>query len=153
MPTDPSKNMTPDIYDLATYVNEIKKEFTDDVSDDTLMVGIYGMLGELFSNMAQNNIVMASEFANESIPTRAKFERNVLCHALSLGINSIRAVPAKMNVFLCIPENILLQNLKNDTFVIDRYLKILLGNNNDYEYRLDYDIIIHHNLLHTYMLL
>ena len=61
MPTDPSKNMTPDIYDLATYVNEIKKEFTDDVSEDTLMVGIYGMLGELFSNMAQNNIVMASE--------------------------------------------------------------------------------------------
>ena len=139
-------DLTTDIYDIEELVNGIKAKYVD-IPDDTLSIGIYGYLTDIFSSTIENNLIAAAEYANEAIPTRAKFERNVLCHALSLGINSIRAVPAKMNVFLCIPENILLQNLKNDTFVIDRYLKILLGNNNDYEYRLDYDIIIHHNLL------
>ena len=139
-------DLTTDIYDIEELVNGIKAKYVD-IPDDTLSIGIYGYLTDIFSSTIENNLIAAAEYANEAVPTRAKFERNVLCHALSLGINSIRAVPAKMNVFLCIPENILLQNLKNDTFVIDRYLKILLGNNNDYEYRLDYDIIIHHNLL------
>ena len=142
-------DLTTDIYDIEELVNGIKAKYVD-IPDDTLSIGIYGYLTDIFSSTIENNLIAAAEYANEAVPTRAKFERNVLCHALSLGINSIRAVPAKMNVFLCIPENILLQNLKNDTFVIDRYLKILLGNNNDYEYRLDYDIIIHHNLLNIF---
>ena len=141
MPTDPSKNMTPDIYDLATYVNEIKKEFTDDVSDDTLMVGIYGMLGELFSNMAQNNIVMASEFANESIPTRAKFEKNIISHALNLNIQTLNATPAKMDVFLTFIEDEIIDFIGGDygTFTFDCDNKIYFG---DYEFHTDYDIEI-----------
>lgn len=139
-------DLTTDIYDIEELVNGIKAKYVD-IPDDTLSIGIYGYLTDIFSSAIENNLIAAAEYANEAVPTRAKFERNVLCHALSLGINSIRAVPAKMNVFLCIPENILLQNLKDDIFVIDRYLKILLGDNDDYEYRLDYDIIIHHNLL------
>ena len=139
-------NLTTDIYDIEELVNGIKAKYID-IPDDTLNIGIYGYLTEIFSNTIENNLIAAAEYANEAVPTKAKFERNVLCHALSLGINSIRAIPAKMNVFLCLPENILLQNLKNDTFVIDKNMKILIGDNNDYEYRLDYDIILHHNLL------
>ena len=139
-------DLTTDIYDIEELVNGIKAKYID-IPDDTLSIGIYGYLTEIFSNAIENNLIAAAEYANEAVPTKAKFERNVLCHALSLGINSIRAIPAKMNVFICLPENILLQNLKDDMFTIDKNMKILIGDNNDYEYRLDYDIIIHHNLL------
>ena len=49
------------------------------------MLGIFGYTGQIFSDMIQNTIVMASEFSNESIPTKAKFEKNIIAHALGLG--------------------------------------------------------------------
>lgn len=142
MATDPSKYMTPDIYDLATYVNEIKKQYTDQVDEDTLMVGIYGMMGELFSNIAQNTIVMASEFANESIPTKAKFEKNIISHALNLNINSFTANPATMDVFLTFIEDEIIDAIGHDgtgIFKFDCDNKIYFG---EYEFHPDYDINI-----------
>ena len=56
------------------------------------------------SDMFQNSIVMASEFSNESIATKAKFEKNIIAHALGLGITDINAKPAQMNVFLIFLE-------------------------------------------------
>ena len=141
MPTDSSVNMTPDIYDLANYVNTLKKEYHTDVNEDTLMVGLYGMIGELFSNIAQNNIVMASEFANESIPTKAKFEKNIISHALNLGINTLNATPAKMDVFLTFIEDEIIEKIGSDygEFIFDCDNKIYFG---DFEFHPDYDIVI-----------
>lgn len=142
MPTDPSKYMTPDIYDLATYVNEVKKQFTDQVDEDTLMIGIYGMMGELFSNIAQNTIVMASEFANESIPTKAKFEKNIISHALNLNIDSFNAIPATMDVFLTFIEDEIIDAIGHDgtgEFKFDCDNKIYFD---DFEFHPDYDIVI-----------
>ena len=74
---DTSTNLTSDVYGINSYVNEIKKRFTPNVNEDTLLLGIYGYMGQVFSDMYQNLIVMTSEFANESIPTKAKFEKNM----------------------------------------------------------------------------
>ena len=102
---DKSTNLTPDVYGINSYVNEIKRKYTPEVDEDTLMLGIFGYTGQIFSDMLQNTIVMASEFSNESIPTKAKFEKNIIAHALGLGIEDINAEPAQFDVFLTFSED------------------------------------------------
>lgn len=142
---DKSKNLTSDVYGINKYVNEIKKDFTPGVNDDTLMLGIFGYTGQIFSDMLQNTIVMASEFSNESIPTRAKFEKNIIAHALGLGITDINAVPATMDILLTFVE----RDIENHgnvvdkgdgwTFTFDKDIPIYIG---DFEFHTDYDIEI-----------
>lgn len=134
-------NMNTDIYDISRVIDNIKAKYID-IPEETLTMGIYGYLSEVLTNATENAAIMAAEYANEAIPTRAKFERNVLSHALSLGISSIRATPANMQVMLCFPRAILDKNLVNDKFVIDKRIDIVLGNNTKYVYHIDYDIII-----------
>ena len=93
-----NENLSTDIYGVNEYVNNIKKNYITDVNEDTLMLGIFGYLGQIHSDMLQNSIIMASEFSNESIATKAKFEKNIIAHALGLGITDINAVPAQMDV-------------------------------------------------------
>ena len=147
-----TKPLSSDIYGISEYVQEIQKENLDGVSDDTLMLGIFGYLGDNFSAMIQNSIVMASEFANESIPTKAKFEKNIIAHALALGIYQINAIPAKMEVFLTFIEDEIINAIKknngNDdtegTFKYDCDNPIYFDNKEGTSFELhpDYDIII-----------
>ena len=81
--------LSTDLYDVSNFVNEVKKEFTPEVEEDTLMLGIFGYFGSVMSSSLNNTIVMAGEFANESIPTKAKFEKNIIAHALSLGVEEL----------------------------------------------------------------
>lgn len=148
--TDKSVNLTSDIYGINSYVENVKKKFTPDVSEDTLVLGIFGYTGQIFSDIIQNTIVMASEFSNESIPTKAKFEKNVIAHALGLGIDSILAIPAQFDVLLTFVEddieawakaNPSISNYKNGgwDFTFDRDIPIFIG---DFEFHTDYDILI-----------
>lgn len=148
--TDKSVNLTSDVYGINSYVENIKKKFTPEVSEETLVLGTFGYLGEMFSNIIQNTIVMASEFSNESIPTKAKFEKNIIAHALGLGIEDILAVPAQFNVLLTFVEDDIeawakanpeASNYKNGgwDFTFDRDIPIYIG---DYEFHTDYDILI-----------
>lgn len=149
---DTSTALTPDVYGINNYVNEIKKKFTPDVSEDTLLLGIFGYTGQMFSEMLQNSIVMASEFSNESIPTKAKFEKNIIAHALGVGITDINATPAQMDVLLTFIEDDIdrwantvgyVNNTGNDSIVwqfkFDKDTEIYIG---DYCYHTDYDILI-----------
>ena len=145
---DKSTDLTSDVYGINSYINEIKKKFTPDVSDDTLMLGIYGYMGEMFSNTIQNSIVMASEFSNESIPYKAKFEKNIIAHALGLGITDINAVPAQFDVILAFVEDDIIDWANARTadgkdlpweFVFDKDTNIYIG---DYCFHTDYDISI-----------
>lgn len=142
-----TSNLSPDVYGIHDYIENIKKEFIAEVGEDTLMLGIFGYTGEVAANALQNSIVMASEFSNESIPTRAKFEKNIIAHALGLGIDDINAVPAEMKVQLFFIEDDI-QNWYDPldktsengwTFVFDKDNKIMFG---DFEFHTDYDIII-----------
>ena len=143
-----NKYLSSDIYGTNDYVNAIKKEFMPDIPEDTLMLGIFGYMGQIFSDMIQNSIVMASELSNESIPTKAKFEKNIIAHALNLGINNINAVPAQMDVLLTFIENDISnyyngKNLSNNDgsweFIFDKDTPIYIG---DHCFHVDYDIEI-----------
>lgn len=143
-----TNTLSPNIYDIATYIDAIKAKYID-LPEDTLAMGIYGYLSEIHANILENTAIIAAEYANESIPTKAQFERNVISHALSLGIDNIRAVPASMNVYLCLPESDVIANMVNNTLTIDKEFVINLNDstNNSFSYLLDYDIILHRSIL------
>ena len=150
---DTSKNLTADVYGINDYVNEIRKKFTPEVADDTLMLGIFGYTGQIFSDLYQNTIVMASEFSKESIPTEAKFEKNIIAHALGVGITDINATPAQIDVLLTFVEDDIIEWAKakdgngNDLpweFIFDKDTPIYIGN---YCFHVDYDIQIRKILL------
>ena len=65
------------IYDLNSFIEGIKSKYIEE-DDLTLSMGIYGYLSDINSTMIQNSIIMASEFSNEAIPTRAKYNKNII---------------------------------------------------------------------------
>lgn len=139
--TNTDKILNSDIYDLTSFVDDIKKINIDgiDSSKETLLVGMYGYLGYEFTSILQNAIVVSSELANEAIPTRAKFDRNVITHALSLGVSKVAATAASMKVMLMFPEKALRNNMVDGKFILRCSTPI---NFDDYEFHTDYDIIV-----------
>ena len=137
------KILNSDIYDLTKFVDDIKKVNIDGVdnSKDTLIVGMYGYLGYEFASLLQNSIVVASELSNEAIPTRAKFDRNVITHALSLGVKKVAATAANMKVMLIFPEKALRNNMVDNKFVLKSTTPIYFD---EHEFHTDYDIEINY---------
>ena len=151
-----------DIYKIAQFVDSIKSRYID-IPEDTLVLGVYGYLTSIISNALENTAVMASEYSGEAIPTKAKFERNVISHALALGINKIFAIPAHIDILLNLPEKRILDNLvedpdvvsnpnykggaPKDTFIIDKDIAFNIGSDTEYPYHLDYDIKLKRNKL------
>lgn len=114
-----NQKLTSDIYDIVKFVNDLKASYIETDNEDTLYASTFGYMGEAFSSLLQNSIIMSSEYSNEVIATRAKFDRNVLIHAKSLGISKIEATPATMPILLCIPESNVLNNLKNSPYTVE----------------------------------
>lgn len=138
--TTAQKILNSDIYDITKFVDDIKKRTIDGIdSPETLLVGIYGYLGSQFSSLLQNSIITASELANEAIPTRAKFDRNVITHALSLGVEKVAATPSNMKILLMLPESALRANMIDGKFTLSASTPLLFE---EYEFHTDYDIII-----------
>lgn len=135
--------LSSDIYDISSFINDIQTN-NSDLDDDTLSLGIFGYLNDMFTIALQNNIRMTAEYSNEAIATRAKFPKNVITHALNLGIDDINATPATIKTMILIPEDYLLERLEDNKFILDNNCKIFLG---DYEFHFDYDIIIKQNFL------
>jgi hypothetical protein len=135
--------LSADIYDIAEYVEQIKQKYVEDETEETLMMGIYGYMSAMFSNELQNAIRVASQYCNEAIPTKAKFEKNIMTHALSMGMSNINAVPARMVVLMCFPEDELSKKMGNtgtaDQFLFSHKVPIIIEG---YEYHTDYDILI-----------
>lgn len=138
--------LSTDIYQISRYVESIKRKYID-IPEDTLYLGVYGYLSSMFSNIIENTTVMSSEYSQEAIPTKAKFERNVISHALSLGINKIFATPSEMDVILGFPEEALLNNMVNSKFVLDKEFEFNIGTKEQYPYHVDYDIILRRDKL------
>lgn len=132
-------NLSSDIYQLTDFVNQIKKKHIPNQTDETLAASTLGYLGAISSLELQNAIVMASEYAAEGIPIKAKFDKNVIAHAMSLGITKINATPPYMNVYLGVPVEDVEKDLRNDRFIIDKDIPIEIE---QFEFHLDYDIII-----------
>ena len=141
--TTSSKILNSDIYDITRFVDDIKKKNIDGVdgSKETLLVGMYGYLGYQFASLLQNAIVTASELSNEAIPTRAKFDRNVITHALSLGVKKVAATAANMKVLLMFPERALRANMIDGKFIFKASTPL---NFDEFEFHTDYDIEINY---------
>jgi len=144
--TNTDSIVSADIYDLATYYENIRRANMPDVDDDTASVSIFGMLNEMFTQSMQNSIIMNAESTNETIPTRAKFTKNVITHALNTGITNINAIPAMMRMMIYLPIEQLLNNM-TETNSVSGSGKFILDKNvpfkiEDFEFHLDYDVII-----------
>lgn len=134
-----TNNLTSDIYGITDHVNRLKKDYFP-ANEESLMVGTLGYIGALFTNQWQNQIIMTSMYSNEAIPTKARFKKNVISHALSLDSIDITATPATMDVQLYLIEEEVIRNLdKNNRLILDCDQPFYVG---DYEFRFDYDLMI-----------
>lgn len=143
---DTTTVMSTDIYKIADFVESIKAKYMD-IPEDTLVLGVYGFISSMFNNLIENTATMSAEYAYEAIPTKAKFERNIIAHALSLGINRIYATPAELDVIMCLPEQIIIDNMTNNSFTLDKDIIYNIGEDQLYPYMIDYDIILRRDKL------
>lgn len=139
-----TKFLSSDVYEITELIEDIKTRHIDGVESITLAMSIFGYFSEITSSMLQSAIVMASEYANEAIPVKAKFEKNIITHALSLGIEKLNAQPSALTAVLAFPEDVIIGNMNDDSVTLDREMKIMIGG---YEYHLDYDVIITRSMI------
>ena len=146
MNTKTSSIISSDIYELADFYEGLRESTIPEVSQTSSMVGIFGYINEIFMQTMQNTLIVASETSNETIPTKAKFSKNVIAHALNYGINDINAKPAVMTVMVMLPIPYIENNFTEldpvtgkAKFILDNKIPFTIEN---YEFHLDYDIII-----------
>ena len=138
--------LSQDIFLVTDWLEKLKAKYIN-IPEDTLYLGVYGWLSSVFGNLIQNTASMVSEYAMEAIPTRAKYERNVISHALALGISKINATPAQIPVQLMFPEENLVRSMKDNKVTLDKNFTFRIGERAEYPYHLDYDIIVRRNVL------
>lgn len=131
--------LSSDVYEITELIEQIKNDNISGVDQLTLAMSIFGYFSELGSAMMQSAVTMAAEYSNEAIPVKAKFEKNIITHALTLGIEGLNAQPATQKVIMLFPEDILIANMVNDRLTLDKDMKIMI---NKFEFHLDYDVII-----------
>ena len=134
--------MNTDIYDITQTVNDIQKEMMG-LDDDTLAVGMNGYLSSIQSMQIQNSIVTASEMGNEIFPSKAKFEKNIIAHAITQNITDINATPATMSIMIGLMISDLEKLFEKDKFILDKECKIFIGT---VEFHFQYDIVISRTL-------
>lgn len=144
--TGNSKLLSSDIYEVSEFLDQVRADNVPDLDETNSMVGIYGYMNEMFSQSLQNTLIVTAETSNEAIPTRAKFTKNVINHAMNLSITDIYAKPAAMTMMIYLPLNYIEQNFveKSDVsgrgkFILDCKIPIFVG---DFEFHFDYDVII-----------
>lgn len=132
-----------DIYQINKYLNNIKANHISVEDSNSLMLGIFGYLGDVFSNQIQDNIILSSRWSDEIFPIRAKLEKNLLTHAMMANITDFNAIPARMDMLIGVREADLLKRMKSDTFFIDKDIPIYIG---DYEFHIEQNINIFRQL-------
>ena len=133
-----------DIYNIRQSLEDLKKSYIPE-DNDTLSLGIFGYIGDLESKKIQTAIMMIGELENEVFPNRSKLTKNIISHAIMQNITDINATPAYITIILAINCEDLDRNMVNNKFIIDKDFKFIFTNESkgkDYEYHLDYDIIL-----------
>ena len=133
------KTVNSDIYNIASLIEGIKKIYIPNETEETLAIGTYGYISAIESNRLQTQVQMTGELSNESFPSRARLERNVITHAIMAGIDNINAIPSTMQVYIALRESEINDFIdpNTHTFIIDRECPIFFG---DFEFHLEYDI-------------
>lgn len=145
------KKISSDIYDITQTILDLEKNYIEEETEETLSLGTYGYLIDVLSNNTQNSIIVTSELGNELFPYKAKFEDNIIAHAIVQNITDINAVPAEIQVVLGIKELDLKEKMVNNQLILDKDSAFKLNegdkeyNNSygdSYEFHLPYDLII-----------
>lgn len=136
-----NSKIVPDIYNMSEVVETIKAQHMENVSDSAIALSLFGFIGSASTQQLTQDLQVISESSNEVFPIKSKFEKNILVHAVMAKIKNMNAVPAKMEVMIGIRESDIDANMTNNsnTLVIDKDTKVFLE---DYEYHLDYNIIL-----------
>lgn len=127
-----------DIYNIVDIVNGVKSQYVDE-DEETLAMGIYGYIGAIESVKIQAAVQMCSELSNEVFPNRAKYDRNIMTHAMMYDVDDVLATPAEVGCIICLRMSDFNKYQVNNKFTLDRKSSFYIG---DYEYHLYYDIII-----------
>lgn len=146
------KKVSSDIYDITQTVLDLEKDYMEEESEDTLTLGTYGYLADILSRNIQNSIIVTSELGNELFPYKAKFEDNVIAHAIVQNITDINATPAEIQVLIGIRESDLKDKMTGDQITLDKDSVFRLSegdsqyastaSSDSYEFHLPYDLII-----------
>ena len=133
-----------DIYDLVSSVQDIEERYIPEEAPETLALGIYGYLADIHATILQNSAIATGELGNELFPGRAKFERNVISHAIIQNIENLNAVPATISAIFGIFEEDLDKYMVLDKFIIDKEIPFGIE---EFEYHLEYDVIVQRTIL------
>lgn len=133
------KIVNSDIYNMRRLVDDIKRLTIPEESESTLAIGQIGYFGDIEAKRLQTQVIISSELSNESFPSRARLERNVITHAIVNNISNINAGSSKLDAIIGIRQTDIDAVMTDDTFVIDRECSIYIE---EYEYHLEYDIIV-----------
>lgn len=133
-----------DIYDLVESVQDLEQRYIPEEAPETLALGIYGYLADIHATLLQNSAIATGELGNELFPARAKFERNVISHAIIQNIENLNAVPATISAILGIFEEDLDKYMVSDKFIIDKEIPFAIE---EFEYHLEYDVIVQRSIL------
>lgn len=146
--------LSADVYSVREAFEDLKKNFIEEESDETLELGMYGFLSAVLAKETASVIKVGSEMANEMFPSKARLESSIMSHAVANSITDIFAAPSKMPCLVCIIEDDLKRIFENqitednpNTVVIDNRSPIYIE---DYEYHFDYPIIISKNQISTF---
>lgn len=139
--------LSSDVYSVVDAVNNLKSQYVENEDDQTLAMGIFGYIGSIEAAKIQTSITMASELSNEVFPNRAKYDRNIITHAMLYDIADIDAIPATLPAVIYIKQSDIEKYSVDDKFVIDRKSSILISdpddtNSDSYEFHLFYDVIL-----------
>lgn len=138
--------LSSDVYSIADAVNNLKAQYVDE-DEQTLAMGIFGYIGSMETAKIQTAITMASELSNEVFPNRAKYDRNIITHAMLYDIVDIDAIPATLPAVIYIRKSDIELYSVNDKFIIDKNCSIFIDDPDDpsadsYEFHLFYDVIL-----------
>ena len=143
--TDNKNVLSTDIYEITEFLDQVREDNIPNLDETSSIIGIFGYMNEMFSQTLQNSLVVISETTNETIPTRAKFSKNIISHAMNLGITDICARPAVMTMMIYLPISYMEANFTEINqitgkakFVLSKECPIMVG---DHEFHLDYDIV------------
>lgn len=135
-----------DIYQISEMVLDLEKKFMDTKTEDVLMVGMYGYMASQFTKTMKNSVRMASEWGNENLLLKAKFDSTILSKAIELQIKSINAQPSIMNIMIGFVEKELLESMTNNQLIVSKNCIFKIGT---FDFHLEHDLLIQTEKLNT----
>lgn len=131
-----------DDYNISEILLYKQVEMMGEMDTEILALGTYGWLNSTLTKMITSTIKVAADNANEVFPSKSKYDKNILAHAVDKEITDINAVPAKLPILFCILERgleSLFEQQGPSKVTLSDECAISVG---DYEYHFQYPIDI-----------